>query len=372
MRVLVAPDGFGGTLTALQAAEAITTGWRRGAPQDEVDKAPLSDGGPGFLDVLAPLLQARRLEVTVRDPLLRPVRAHLLLDGSTAYVESAQACGLQLVASSMRRPDMQSTAGVGDLLDAAIAGGGRTVVVGLGGSATNDGGAGMLDARGVGMRGAGGGALTPLPRYLGLLDHLELRPDWRPDVELVAATDVDNPLLGPDGATTVYGPQKGVAPAELDVFESALRRLAEVVAREVPGAAGMELLPGAGAAGGLGYGLFVLGGRRESGIELVLGKARLSERIAEADLVVTGEGSFDGQSARGKVVAGVARLARDSGTRCIVLAGRVAHLSGELDAYGISAAYSVSEAAGSVEASLAEPARHVAALSEAVSRLGSS
>ncbi len=171
----------------------------------------MSDGGPGFVDVLGPLLEAHRLEVTVRDPLLRPVRAHLLLEGTTAYVESAEACGLHLMGEATRRPLLQSTAGVADLLGAAIAAGARTVVIGLGGSATNDGGAGLLDACGVGLRDAGGGVLAPVPRHLGRLDHIELRPDWRPAAELVAATDVDNPLLGPEGATAVYGPQKGVA-----------------------------------------------------------------------------------------------------------------------------------------------------------------
>ncbi len=368
VRVLVAPDSFGGSLTAAEAAAAIATGWLRGAPGDDVEQIALSDGGPGFVDTLDHMLAGRMIEATARDPWLRPVRVEILLAGTTAYVESAQACGLHLVEPTRRRPELESTAGVADLLGAAVAAGAAKVVIGLGGSATNDGGAGLLDAAGVGLRGAAGEVLPPVPRHLDRLDHVELRPGWRPELELVAATDVENRLLGPDGATAVYGPQKGVAPAQIATFDTALRRLVDVVGRQVPGAAGLEALPGAGAAGGLGYGLFVLGARRQSGIELVLQAARLDERVARADLVVTGEGSFDNQSARGKVVSGVARLAQAGGTPCIVLAGRVGPLLGD-DDHGLAGVYSVSEAAGSEEASLAEPARLLTDLAQAVSRL---
>jgi len=367
MRVLIAPDGFSGSLTATEAAAAIAAGWRLGAPADEVEPVALSDGGPGFLDALDACMQGRRIDVTVRDPFGRPIGAHVLLDGTTAYVESAQACGLDLVDSLRRRPELESTAGVGDLVRAAAAAGAaRTIVVGLGGSATNDGGAGLLDACGIEMRDGHDQPLEPVPARLGDLDHLETRHRWSPAGDLVAASDVDSPLLGAQGATAVFGPQKGVRPEDVERLDAALAHLVGVVSRDVPGAAGLEAHPGAGAAGGLGYGLLVLGARRRSGIDLVLEATRLADRVARADLVVTGEGSFDQQSLRGKVVTGVARLARVGGTPCIVLAGRVALPAAAWEAVGITAAYSVSDEAGSEAASILAPARHLCALAARV------
>jgi glycerate kinase len=367
--VLVAADDFKDSLSSTEVAAAIAGGWRRGAPGDEVDAVSLSDGGPGFIDALASSIGGRRVAVTARDPLGRSVGAEVLLNGDTAYVESAQSCGLHLVAPPERRPELQSTAGVGDLVAAAIATGATRVIVGLGGSATNDGGAGLLDASGVGLRDRSGRGVQAIAARLHALHHVDLRQGWRPSAELVAAADVDNPLLGPDGATAVYGPQKGVRPEDVALLEAALAHLVDIVGRGVPGASGLEDRPGAGAAGGLGYGLFVLGASRRSGIDLVLGATHLGGRIARADLVVTGEGSFDQQSFHGKVVSGVARLARAAGTPCIVLAGRVAVPAGALEAHAITAAYSASEEAGSEAASLAEPARHLSALAARVARL---
>jgi glycerate kinase len=368
MRVLVAPDGFKGSLTAAEAAAAMTAGWLAGAPAAELEQVALSDGGPGFLDAVAASIGGRRVDVTARDPFGRPVGAQVLLDGTTAYVESAQACGLLRVDPVLRRPELASTAGVADLIAAVVGAGATRVVVGLGGSATNDGGAGLLDGAGIGLRDGDDRPLLPVPARLGDLDHLEIAYAW-PAIGLVAASDVDNPLLGAEGATAVYGPQKGVHPEDVGHLDATLAHLVEVVAREVPGAAGLEHQPGAGAAGGLGYGLFVLGARRRSGIDLVLEVTHLADRIARADLVLTGEGSFDQQSLHGKVVAGVARLARATGTPCIVLAGRVTLPPSELQAAGIAAAYSASEEAGSEAASIAEPARYLSGLAARVSRL---
>jgi glycerate kinase len=368
MRVLVAADGFKDSLSSTEAAAAIGYGWRSGAPGDEVDEVSLSDGGPGFIDALASSIGGRRVSATARDPLGRSVGAQLLLNGDSAYVESAQACGLHLVEPPERRPELESTAGVGDLVAAAIAAGATRVIVGLGGSATNDGGAGLLGASGVVFRDRSGRPVQAIPARLHALHHVELPHGWRPSAELVAAADVDNPLLGPDGATAVYGLQKGVRPEDAALLEAALAHLAGIVGRDVPGAAGLEHRPGAGAAGGLGYGLLVLGASRRSGIDLVLDATHLGGRIARADLVITGEGSFDQQSFHGKVVSGVARLARAAGIPCIVLAGRVAVPAGDLEAHAITAAYSASEEAGSEAASLAEPARYLSALATRVAR----
>ncbi|HVV30556.1 MAG TPA: glycerate kinase [Mycobacteriales bacterium] len=293
MRVLIAPDCFTGSLSAAEVAQAIGDGWRRSAPRDTLDPAPLSDGGPGFLDVLAGVGGAL-VPVTVADPLGRPVPATLLTRGPVAYVESAQACGLHLLAVGERDPERTSTAGVGMLLRAALDAGATRIVVGLGGSGTNDGGRGALQELGADV------------------DRLRA-------VDLVVATDVDNPLLGPDGATAVFGPQKGADPAAMARLERAMAAYASTTGTPEHAAAA-----GAGAAGGLGFALLACGGRRVSGCELVFEEVGLPERVAAADLVITGEGRYDAQSARGKVPAGVAALAAAHGTPCVLLAGQIA------------------------------------------------
>lgn len=365
-RVVIAPDSFGGSLTAPEAARAMAAGWSSARPDATCDLLPLSDGGPGFVEVLSSLDGGVPSPVPVRDPLGRPVEAVLYARGTTVFVEAAQACGLERLAGSERDPLLTTTAGVGDLLEAALALGPSRVVVGLGGSATNDGGAGMLARLGLAFLdgkgrplATGGGALRDLERIVG-------PPPWPPGVELVAATDVDSPLTGPGGATAVFARQKGADDAALATLEAGLERLRLVAARDLPGASGRDEVPGAGAAGGLGFGLELLGGSIEPGAELVASAAGLDARLAGADLVVTGEGSFDRQSLRGKVVSAVARHARATGCPCIVLAGQVSLPPGELERAGIEGAYSLVEEAGSLEASLADPARHLASLAARV------
>ena len=362
VRILVAPDEFGGTLSAVEAAEAIAAGWRLAAPRDTLDLAPLSDGGPGFVDVLATALKdAARRSVTVSDPLGRPVDAAYLLHGATAYVESAQAAGLSRLAVSERDPKITTSYGVGELIHAAREAGAERIVVGLGGSATNDGGAGMLSALGVTSAG------RPLPAggaALGAVSSIEGWPAFD-GVELVAATDVESPLLGLYGASAVFGPQKGASREDVHLLDGALSAWAAVVER----AAGRPVrdLPGAGAAGGLGAALLALGARREPGIALVRDLARLGQRAGKADLVVTGEGTFDFSSLQGKVVSGVAAAAADGGLPCLVLAGQVTVGRRETAAAGIDATYAVSDAVG-LEAALARPAEELAALAERVAR----
>jgi glycerate kinase len=343
VRILLAPDEFGGTLTAVEAAEAIAAGWRAGAPGDALDLVPMSDGGPGFVDVLATALpRAHRTELTVQGPLRTPVVASYLLDRTTAYVESAQACGLHLVPPADRDPTVTTTYGVGELVAAAAAEGATRGDAGLGGSATHDGGAGMIDALG----GLGGWPLVP-------------------GVELVAATDVDAPLLGLHGASAVFGPQKGATREQVMQLDARL----EAWADELEATAGVSVrdLPGAGAAGGLGAALFALGATREPGAALVARLVRLAQRVTRADLVVCGEGTFDFSSLQGKVVSGVASAAADVGLPCVVIAGQVTVGRREAAAAGIDATYAVADAVG-VEASLAAPAEELAALAERVAR----
>lgn len=362
MRVVIAPDSFGGTLSAVQVAQAIADGWRDSAPGDVLTLLPLSDGGPGFVDTLASASDGRLVECRVSGPLGGHVTARLLLAGTTAYVEAAQACGLHLVAEADRDPLGATTYGVGQLLLAAVESGARRVVVGLGGSATTDAGGGMLTAVGLDLLDGQGAALPYGGGSLIALDRIQGAAQLR-GVELVVASDVDNPLVGPHGAAAVFGPQKGADDSTVARLDAGLRRWAEVVQRDLPGVpAGIALLPGGGAAGGLGAALLALGGRRESGLGLVSRVVGLGAALDEADLVLTGEGSFDWQSLRGKVPGGVAAAAAERALPCLVLAGQVSVGRREQSAAGVETSYSVAEHARSLSAALADPAGTLRAL----------
>jgi glycerate kinase len=368
VRLLIAPDCFTGTLSAGQAAEAIARGWRSRAPGDELTLVPLSDGGPGFLDVLSGAHAGTVVSLTVADPLGRRVPAAILmvdLDGTrTAFIESAQACGLHLLAAGERNPMVTSTYGVGQLIEAALAEGATRVVVGLGGSGTNDGGAGMLAALGAGdpdQLSAGGARLGDLDDG-GLHDLTAVRGRLR-GVELVLASDVDSPLLGFHGASAVFARQKGATPEMAQSLESAIGRFVEVAGRTLPpvrdlltGAeARLEREPGAGAAGGLGYGLLLLGGHRVSGVRAVLDAVGFEALVRSSDLIVTGEGTFDWQSLSGKVVAGVAQAGLANAKPVVVIAGQA--LLGRRDTMelGVCGIYAVAENPDQVAAALADP-----------------
>ncbi|MEU8169634.1 glycerate kinase [Micromonospora sp. NPDC049004] len=363
MRVLLCPDKFAGTLPAPEVAAAVADGWRSVADGDELLIRPLADGGPGFVEVLAEALGGRRVTVPTVDPLGRPAAGEILLtlDGTTAYLESAQACGLHLLSAAERDPKTTTSYGLGLLVTAAVESGARTVVIGLGGSATNDAGAGMLAALGATPLDATGAALPYGGAALALVDALDGAPRLR-GARLVAATDVDNPLLGLHGASNVFGPQKGADRADVLLLDAALERFAAVLERDLPGCpAGLGALPGGGAAGGLGAAILALGGACESGIGLVTRATRLDAALDTADLVITGEGSFDHQSLRGKVVAGVAGAARDRGVPCVVVAGQVSTGRREAASAGVTDAYSLvehfgGEQAGGLDAALSRPA----------------
>lgn len=368
VRVLVAPDSFGGTMTARQAAEAVAAGWRRAAPDDEIVLRPLSDGGPGFLDVLNTALGGDFVKVAIPDPLGRDTTGSVLRVGDDAYVESADATGLHHLAKDERDPKRTTSYGVGLLLSAAIESGARRVVVGLGGSATNDGGAGMLGALGAVALDVGGSALPYGGAALAQCDRLEGVPALR-GVELVIASDVDSPLTGLHGASAVFGPQKGATREDVLLLDAALARWAEVLERDLPGCPpGIAELPGAGAAGGLGAALLALGARREPGIALVRSLIGLDAALDAADLVVTGEGSFDFQSLRGKVAAGVAAGAAERALPCLVMAGQVSVGRREAAAAGVEAAYAVADELGSADAAIAAGAAGLERVAERVAR----
>ena len=350
MRVLIAPDSFTGTLSATQAAGAIAVGWLRTSPNDVIHRCPLSDGGPGFVSVMHAGLGGQPYPVTISGPLAEPTIAEIVVvdsDGvSVAYVESAQACGLHLVPHEQRDPRRTSSFGLGELIAQSIALGAKRIVIGLGGTGTNDAGAGLLAALGAtahdefgndcsDMLRNGGGALTRVA-------SIDLAPARRAvaGVELVIASDVDNPLLGLRGATNGYARQKGADEAAVMELEGALEHFAALVGRREDGKDPAVAL-GAGAAGGVGYALMQVGAARVPGIATVLETVGLAALIAESDVVVTGEGSFDWQSLRGKVVSGVAAAALEQGRPCVVIAGRVEVGRREFAASGVTAAFAV-------------------------------
>ncbi|WP_285795324.1 glycerate kinase [Micromonospora sp. NBRC 107095] len=362
MRVLLCPDKFAGTLSAPEVAAAVAEGWRTVTDGDDLLIRPLADGGPGFVEVLAEALGGRRVPVSTVDPLGRPAAGEILLTAdATAYLESAQACGLHLLSAAERDPKTTTSYGLGLLVAAAVESGARTVVIGLGGSGTNDAGAGMLAALGVTPLDPGGAALPYGGAALAAVDALDGAPRLR-GVRLVAATDVDNPLLGLHGASNVFGPQKGADRGDVLLLDAALERFAAVLERDLAGCpTGLGTLPGGGAAGGIGAALLALGGTCESGIGLVTRATRLDAALDTADLVVTGEGSFDHQSLRGKVVAGVAGAARDRGVPCVVVAGQVSTGRREAASAGVTDAYSLvehfgGEESGGLDAALSRPA----------------
>ena len=354
MRVLIAPDSFAGTLTAVEAAAAIAEGWRRHAPADDLDLAPMADGGQGFVDVLHAAVGGTVLAVTVTGPHGTPVPATLLVAGDTAYVEAVQACGPHLLDGPV---ETATTRGVGELLAAALDAGATRVVVGLGGTGAMDGGAGMLAALGAtgpldggaaGLAGVGAVDLAPARERVA-------------GVDLVAATDVDSPLTGLFGAPKTAGPSVGLAEDLVPAVDGWLEAWAVATDRRT------SLEKGAGAAGGIGFGLLLLGAARAPGIGLVVDAVDLAGRARAADLVVTGEGAFDFSSRSGKVPYGVAEVAAEALRPCVAVAGQVLVGSREMRALGIESAYSVVDLVGE-ERAFADPAGALADLAERVAR----
>jgi glycerate 2-kinase len=336
VRVLVAPDKFRGTLTAAQAAEAIRSGWVRERPGDDLDLVPMADGGEGTMDALVGALGGTIERTDVTGPLGDPVPSRFGMaagaGGPLGIVEMALASGLELVPERRRDPGGTTTRGTGELMRAALQRGATRLLVCLGGSATNDGGTGMATALGVRFLDAdghdlarGGAALVHLAR----IDGSGLHPALASTV-VIGACDVDNPLTGPAGASTVYGPQKGASPEEVLVLDRALGHLASIVYRDLGVDPHEE--PGAGAAGGLGFGLLAFcGARLRRGVDVVMDAVGLDDRVRGCDLAITGEGSLDAQSLRGKVPAGVIGLAEDAGVPAAVLCGR-----SDVDPHGVT------------------------------------
>jgi glycerate 2-kinase len=344
MRVVIAPDKFKGSLTALEAAEAMTRGLSRVDPSAEIDRVPMADGGEGTVAALVAATGGSYRTVTVTGPLGEPVVASfgLLGDGRTAVLEMASASGLWLVPPALRDPLRATTRGTGQLLVAALEAGARRVIVGIGGSATNDGGAGLGQALGFRLLDTHGRELEPGGGELDRLARIE-RTDQAAvlgSATIAVACDVTNPLCGPRGASAVYGPQKGATPEMVERLDRNLGHFADIVARDLDVA--VRDIPGSGAAGGLGGGLVAFaGGRLEGGVNLVIEAVNLRERLHAADLCLTGEGALDGQSAFGKTAVGVARLAHSLGCPTLAIAGSIGPGAEAVLEYGVDAYFSI-------------------------------
>jgi len=356
MKIVVAPDKFKGSLPATQVAAAIAAGLHAGRPGAEVVTIPVADGGEGTVDA-AVAAGFERVPVTAAGPAGDPVRTSYARRGEVAVVELAGVCGLARLPGGRPAPLTASSFGAGEVLRAALEAGARRIVLGVGGSASTDGGAGLLqalgarvlDTRGEPVRPGGAGL-----RDVATLDLAGLHPVGHA-ADIILAADVDNPLTGPDGAADVYGPQKGASPAEVGALAAGLRRWAAVVAAAVGG--DWSQAPGAGAAGGVGFAaLAVLGATRRPGIELVLDLAGFEGALDGADLVITGEGSLDAQSLAGKTPVGVARAASRYGVGVVAVAGRSTLIEAELAAAGIAAVYSLSDLEPDLERCRAEAA----------------
>ena len=340
MKIVVAPDSFKGSLTALQAAEAIEKGLRDIFPAAEIKKMPMADGGEGTVQSLVDATGGRRLVERVSDPLGIEIEAEygILGDETTAVIEMAAASGLTLVPPNRRNPLESTTYGTGQLIKAALDRGCRKLIIGIGGSATNDGGAGMAEALGAKLLTSGGQLISPGGGGLGALDTINVSDlDSRiAATATVVACDVDNPLTGKNGAAYVYGPQKGATLEMIETLDANLAHFASIVQRDMGKVVGET--PGAGAAGGLGAGLIAfLDAELKSGVDIVIDAVQLETQLEGASLVVTGEGEINFQTVFGKTPVGVAKLAKAHGIPVIAIAGSISNGAEDVHKSGIDA-----------------------------------
>jgi glycerate 2-kinase len=353
MKIVVAPDSFKGTLTAVEAADAIASGVLATMPNAEIIRLPLADGGEGTVEALVHAGNGRTLTARVHGPLGTRVDAAygIIGGGEIAVIEMSAASGLTLVPPGQRNPAKTTTYGVGELIHAALDQKVRSIIVGVGGSATNDGGAGAIQALGARFLGVDGNELPPGGAALENLATIDLTKFifQKNKVDVTVACDVQNPLVGPNGSSHVYGPQKGATPEMVIMLDRALARYAKVVKQTV----GIDIadMPGGGAAGGLAAGLHAfLGARICSGVNLVLDALRFDEIARDADIIVTGEGRIDSQTLQGKTVSGVLERAKALSVPVVAFAGIVGEGIGDLHRAGLIQVYSLSEAVGEREA----------------------
>lgn len=372
MRIVIAPDSYKGSVSALCVAQAIERGVQRVFRNAEIFKAPIADGGEGTVEALVAATSGTFCQTAVTGPLGETVIAQwgLLGDGATAVIEMAAASGLPLVAPDRRDPRITTSRGVGELIRAALDRGLRRLIIGIGGSATNDGGAGMAEALGARFLDAAGASLPPGGAALNRLAAIDLSgldPRLR-ETQVQVACDVDNPLCGPRGASAVYGPQKGATSAMVAELDAALRRYGRIAARTF----GRDVTeqPGAGAAGGLGAALlWFANARLQPGIGIVIEAAGLRDRIRRADWVITGEGATDDQTAFGKAPVGIAKVAQEFGVPVVCLSGGLGRDYQTIYASGIDAAASTTPRPMTLEDCLAAGPALIEDAAERLARL---
>ncbi len=360
MKIVIAPDSYKESLSALEVATQIELGLLEIFPEAQCIKIPMADGGEGTVQAMVEATQGHRVDVIVTSPLGEPVTGFYGLsgDGHTAVIEMAAASGLALVPHAQRNPLWTTSYGTGELIAAALDAGARHLILGIGGSATNDGGAGAMQALGVQMFDAddqplppGGLALAQLARIS--LDSLAPRVG---EVRFEIAADVNNPLCGPHGASAIFGPQKGASPQQVQQLDAALGHFADHCARVLPTDVRDE--PGSGAAGGLGFAAKAfLGAQFRAGVEVVADLVGLDAAVRGADLVITGEGRFDAQTLRGKTPFGVARIARQHGVPVIVIAGTLGEGYEQMYSHGVDAAFALPSGPISLEQACSEAPR---------------
>ncbi|WP_434707208.1 glycerate kinase [Pseudomonas sp. R1-1] len=360
MKVVIAPDSFKDSLSAQGVAEAIALGLAQVWPQATLVKCPMADGGEGTVESILAACAGELRRSRVRGPLGAPVEAAWgwLPHTQTAIIEMAEASGLQLVPPGQRDACISSTFGTGELIRAALDAGAQRVILAIGGSATNDGGAGAMQALGLKLLDAQNQALVPGGLALAQLARLDLSAvDPRlAQVRFDIAADVNNPLCGSHGASAIFGPQKGASPAQVQQLDQALGHFAELCAQ----ALGKDVRdePGSGAAGGLGFAAKAfLGAQFQAGVEVVAELVGLADAVKDADLVITGEGRFDAQTLRGKTPFGVARIAKQHGVPVVVIAGTLGDGYQELYGHGIDAAFAVTSGPMTLEQACAEAPR---------------
>lgn len=344
MKIIVAPDSFKGSLSALDAGNAIKEGIMRVMPEASIEVVPMADGGEGTVDALVSATGGRIIIEEVHDPLMKKIKAKygILGDGSTAVIEMASASGLPLVPKEERNPMITTTYGTGELIKSALDQGCRKLIIGIGGSATVDGGAGVAQALGAKLIDKYGNNIAFGGGGLEFLDQIDVSDiDSRIyETETIVACDVDNPLVGPKGAPAVYGPQKGATPEMVRKLDSFLNKYADIIKRDI----GVDIknVPGAGAAGGLGAGLIAfMKAKLNSGVEIVIEASGFEDRLKDADLVITGEGKIDQQTIYGKTPIGVAKTAKKYGLPVIAICGIIGEGAFAVYSNGIDALMSI-------------------------------
>lgn len=344
MKIVIAPDSFKECLSARQVASNIALGIRKIAPNAEIYQIPISDGGEGVLEALINGVGGRRISVSVMDPLMRLIKAEygILKDGNTAVIEMAKASGLELLKEPEKNPLITTTFGTGQLIKDALDKGCNKIIIGIGGSATNDGGVGMVRALGAKFLDDQGEEIPEGGGSLGGLTTIDLSnfDDRIQNCEIIVACDVSNPLSGANGASMVYGGQKGGSMEDLEFLDSNLAHYATKIKTTI--GINIAQIPGAGAAGGTGAGLLAfLKGQLVNGIELILQTIKIEEFIKQADLVFTGEGKIDGQTLHGKTISGIAAMAKKHEVPVIVLTGKIGEGIDEIYNIGVSAVFSI-------------------------------